>query len=200
MIERINLIEREPFKFTYRKVVAIVAVAVGICALLFGILIFRIHFQDKSMAVIQTKISALETERQSLLKAAPTKVDTGPYSEVKNQILATPPWSELMVDIGNRLPSGTYLTSLTAAADQKTTVAADTKTKKEAKVEVKKGGLTLSGISKDADEMSDFANKLKASIFVKAVDLKSSVKEDKGFNFVIECDLSNDFNFSVDKK
>lgn len=197
MIERINLIEREPFKLTYRKVVQVVAAAVGVCALLFGTLMLRVHLQDKNLTKIQTAISQLEAQRQTLIKAAPAKVDTGPFSDVKNQLMATPPWSDFVLDISNRLPPGSYLTSLSASTPQKQAATADPKAaqKKDPKAADAKGGsIVLSGISKDADEMSDFASALKKSPYVGHVSLKSSEKVEKGFNFVIECQLTSDFD------
>jgi Tfp pilus assembly protein PilN len=198
MIERINLIQKDPFKFTYRRVVQVIGSALVLCALLFGSMMFRLNLNNKDMTKLKQQISELEAQRQVLLKAAPTKVDTGPFSDVKNQLVTTPPWSEFVTDIGNRLPVGSYLTSLSASVAQKQPAKADAK--KEAKqITTKEGAVVVTGISKNADEMSFFATKLKDSIYVDTVALKSSEKVDQGFSFVIESQLSANPELKISK-
>ncbi|EKD42653.1 MAG: hypothetical protein ACD_73C00072G0003, partial [uncultured bacterium] len=102
--------------------------------------------------------------------------------------------------IGNRLPAGTYLVSVTASAAQKQAAQTDKATKEAKKADVKEGGIVLSGIANGAAEMSLFASSLKESPFVSQVSLKSSEKMEKGFNFVIECQIASDFDLRGSKE
>lgn len=197
MIERINFIEKSPFKFTYNKLIRIVASIVAVFALISAVQFGRVYYAQRTLTESQRKIEALKQQRQALLKEAPKKLDKGPNATLKATFQDNPEWASLINDITDRLPTHVWLNNIKAVA-QSITVSkpSDDKKKKKDKnkkeettTKVQPAGLTLSG---QADEMANvwkFYQTLAQSPYVKKVRLSQTKKVAGNFTFNMECDI-----------
>ena len=197
MIERINLIEKKPFDFTYQKILMIVGVFALVAALLFGYQTVRIKLHDRKLEALNASIANLKSERDKLLKAAPPKIGGGRHAQLTNIFNNTPVWNELVADITTRLPSTVWLTELNGILRVNKPVDAkkDKSEKKtdnpmEDSVATVTRSLKLSGNAKEFDDIALFLSQLSASPFVKGATLAESKKNQDTYSFTIECDLA----------
>ena len=111
MIERINLIEKEPFKFSYQKIVKIGAGLVVLCVYLFAFQLTKMYFNNKKITHLESQVITLKKEKETLLRLAPQKVAGGPLEELIQIFTQNPPWASLLSDVTNKLPSTVWLTN-----------------------------------------------------------------------------------------
>lgn len=202
MIERIDLIEKEPFKFTYKKIMQAGGVALLICFLLLGTLMFRSFYYKKKISKIQNSITALKEEFNELNKNTPPQLEQGSQSELKNIFSNTPKWGQLIQDLSSRLPGNVWLTDLKGQA--KKPVIAVTSSKKDSdkkkdkknkdknkteEAESKTRDLILNGYSITMPDLATFVKSLQQSPYLNRVILTSSKLDKVGFTFTVECDM-----------
>jgi len=195
MIERINLIEKKPFEFTYQKLLLIGSSVILLATIMVGVQFLRAKYHERSLDKIKTDITRLEGERERLLKAAPPKVNSGRHSELLTILSNTPKWGQLMLDVSNRLPSTVWLTQFEGVARVVANLPKNDKknrNKKSSKTEstaVSTRELLLNGVSRDFNDLAMFLNLIEESPFVKTAVLSSSSKDKAGFTFEIRCDM-----------
>lgn len=198
MIEPINFIEKDPFKFTYARLLLLG----GSLVLVFGLVCvsqFAIYlWGQKDVVLLRAQIVALRAERQLLLDMAPPKIEEGPMAALKNLFIKEPQWARLIRDLSQRLPSTVWLKSFKAMAAAPLAAKATTKKeKKEADKEkvadtpqdMRNNELTLEGVAREAADIPKILESLNQSPYLEKVLLQNSVKEESGFAFVVKCDM-----------
>lgn len=214
MITRVNLIEAQPFTFTYLKLVQVGAVIVGVVLLASGFQYFQGYRYEKKLETAKSEFKKLEKEHE-ILRAKPVKqkVDMGRYQELYDKIYAAPQWSKLLNDISLRMPGRLELTNFKSIDEDKgkLKVANKSSSKKDPKTEDDKKAddptkvkpkapekidysvrkLEISGLSMDARTLTDFLKKLNDSEYFKNSVLSESHKDAFGYSFKILCEATN---------
>ena len=175
MIQRINLIEKEPFRFTYEKLFFAGAAVIFLCASLFAVQILRVKANAKKTDLLSAQINTLKLEREKLLKKSDSQWQGGPLFELKKVFDQTPAWGKVLTDLSHRLPGTVWLTGFKSF-------------KREGMAAGK--GLVLNGIARDPADLTVFLSHLTESPFVSRAVLSSSKKESAGFTFAMECDIA----------
>lgn len=174
MITRINLIEKEPFRFSYKKLVVAVIGVLVFCLVLFGFQLLRLKMSHNKVERLSAEITRLKKERERLLKTAHPQIKGGSSFELKKVFDRAIDWSKLLTDISRRLPGSVWLNSLKT----KTPEGAATKTE-----------LELRGKARRVSDLPLFVGRLKKSPHISKAALKSSKKDSVGFTFKIDCDI-----------
>ncbi|HBF13944.1 MAG TPA: hypothetical protein DDW49_11260 [Deltaproteobacteria bacterium] len=194
MITRINLIEREPFKFTYTRIIKSGVSIVIVCALVFGIQAYRISKYQRDLKIIEGDIARLKEERMRLLKAAPPKLEGGSQSFLNEVFTQTPKWSALISDVSKRLPGTVWFSSLTANTSFSGSQNSGKKQKKEEKATTQQQPhvqkkLIINGQTRSLDDLTLFISNITQSPFIQQTVLSNSKKEAMGFTFQLDCDM-----------
>ncbi|OGQ06946.1 MAG: hypothetical protein A3G32_07045 [Deltaproteobacteria bacterium RIFCSPLOWO2_12_FULL_40_28] len=201
MIERINLIEKEPFKFSYQKIVKIGAGLVVLCVYLFAFQLTKMYFNNKKITHLESQVITLKKEKETLLRLAPQKVAGGPLEELIQIFTQNPPWASLLSDVTNKLPSTVWLTNFKTQIKKQEKKKQETKDKNEKTSKSKKGeeppvikemdlnSITLVGLAKSVADLSGFLVHLNDSPFITRPTLSNTDRKDASFTFQIECDI-----------
>lgn len=187
MIERINLIERDPFKFTYKRIVQIVAGFVIVLVVIFAIQSIRVHLAQKELRTTRQEIQKLEEEKIKLLKTQPKRVLKGPNARLKSTFTEAPEWGKLISDVESRLPSDMWLSSIKASGQQVITTEVKKDGKKETQTTIKPASMVLRGFAKEMKDLWTFYKTLKNSPFVETANLSQTKRVQGNFTFSIEC-------------
>lgn len=174
MIQRINLIEKEPFRLTYEKLILIGVGVILLCASLFFVQVLRMKANEKRIDRLSAQITALKIEREKRLKRSDSRWQGGPLFELKKIFDQTPVWGKVLTDLSRRLPATVWLTGF--------------KTFKREGTAGK--GLVLNGIARDPADLTVFLSRLGESPFISRAVLSSSKKDSAGFTFAMECDIN----------
>lgn len=200
MIERINLIEKEPFKFSYQKIVKIGVGLVVLCVYLFAFQLTKMYFNNKKITHQESQVITLKKEREALLRLSPKKVAGGPLEELIQIFTQNPPWASLVGDVTNKLPSTVWLTNFKTEIKKPEKKKQETKDKNEKTSKSKRGEeppvkemdlnkITLVGMAKSVEDLSGFLVHLNDSPFITRPTLANTDKKDTSFTFQIECDI-----------
>ena len=172
-ITRINFLEREAFKPTYRKMAIVSAGVVGFCLLMVGFQTTRLFWMERKGARLTTEINALRAERQKVLLSV-TKLEGMGIAErvLRSRLEKGPGWSTVLKTLEKQMPASVWLESL----------------KTYEKAESPSGrGIILIGQAPSAAEVSSFLKVLGARRPFSRVVLTSSGKEKTGrYHFTIE--------------
>lgn len=187
MITRINLIEKEAFRFTYGKLLLMFAMVILFCILTVGLQKGCIAFHNAHIKKIQAETTFLKQQHGGLLKETPQQWGQGGLIELKKTFVQTPQWSAMIRDLGLRLPGSVWLISLRGAVNPVQTTTEQPATAKNKAPTAK--GLTINGIARNPSDLGVFMTQLKKSPYLSEVILKESKKGDDGFAFVIQCDI-----------
>lgn len=199
MIERINLIEKRKFSFSYRSIIQAGVFVAMICGAVYGFQIYRGTGYQKSMTQMNSEITLLKVEREQLLKEQPKKLTEGSHQELQNIFITTPKWAALLADIGQRLPNKVWLTGLKASSvsaglpmtDAKP-IAAPTPAvagAPPAPPPAPKSQLVMNGVADQVGQLGDFVDSLIESPYIDTANLLNTRKEETYFTFEIICDM-----------
>lgn len=207
MIERINLIEKQPFSFTYGRLLQIC----GFVMLLGVALVGWGHYQlsaiepvvkQKKMRLQELKAEKKELEKKPKLKKR-TIVKVGEYQELFDVLKAYPQWAIVLDEVTYNLPNSVWLTEVFSQnVGQKKTEPKKRK-KKEADEEEEPATfalhipdqiqLTLNGLAVDVDTLSSFVNKLEKSPYFLRTVIKESQKQAFGYQFSVVTYVNKDY-------
>lgn len=205
MIERINLIEKTPFKFSYSKLARAGIAIVALCALVYGGRFLQLKFYKDKVATLSETITTLKEEQQQLIKTVPKRTEPGAAGTLKSLFLQSPRWADMIEDISLRMPATLWLTSIKGVVRAAPKPGKDEKgkekEKKDAAKEKDKGkdkdkkdepagfNLVLTGQSLRSEAVATFLSQLQESEFLTRTTLSSLKKTESGFSFTIECDM-----------
>lgn len=191
MIERINFIEKEPFRFTYAKLATGMAVVAFILVALFGSQAIIGSLKEKKLKVLNAEISMLKNRQETLFASESAKTPESGMTELKNIFTKSPQWSLVIGDIGVLLPGTVWLTSLKGSTQEIPQPKKDSENKKR-KTETASPppkALILKGVARTPAELALFLDGLRGSKYIANAVLAGSKAEESGFTFSIECDL-----------
>lgn len=199
MIERLNLIEREPFTPTYSTIVKATVICLLLGISLGALNIGRLFLAEKQHTRHTKVHQELTAKRDAIMKQTPGK-SQGEFAQIRDRILDSPKWGALIHDLSKRIPTNVWLTALkTAPLVAQNTIEPSRRRKKDgdtkddieslplAQVQQIENLLTLSGFAKKAIEVSAFVKGLQGSPYVTKVALKNTEKAEGGFIFEIQC-------------
>ena len=177
MIQRINLIEKEPFQFSYNKLIKVVVVMILFCGLLYGFQVMRLAMNNKKTESLTFEIVELKKERERLLKRVEPEVTGGTtLQQLKRIFDLSPSWAKTLSDITHRLPGTVWLTSFKSANPNEAKKTTGNK-------------LLIKGKARSAADLSVFIGRLNESPYVSRAFLISSRKAGPDFTFEIDCDI-----------
>lgn len=194
MVERINLIEREPFRFTYANIVKGVGGLLFLLILVAGVQFVRLKVRQARLAGTEIKLTTLRSDVESMLKTAVPAAAATSYGQLKGLFTQAPRWGEVIRDIGGRLPGTVWLTSMktTQATDESKSASSKKESGKTSLVAKGKGPaneILLQGKGVELEEIAQFTATLNESPYLRKAVLISSKKEGSGFAFTIRCDM-----------
>lgn len=194
MIERINLIEKEAFQFSYKRIMQALVGVVGFCAIIYGFQFARVSYYQKQIQTLTDQQEALNSERATLVKATPTQITEGSNAELQKVFLDTPRWSDFMRDLSGRLPGTVWFTGIKAATARSDlpksgSSAPNPATSGGAPAGSGKNSLSLVGITSSMGDLTLFVAALQKSPFVSKATLTNSREEESRFTFEIVCDM-----------
>lgn len=187
MIERINLIEKKLFVFTYGILMLGLGGIALLCVLLLGVQTLRTTLAEKKLARLNTEMTSLQNQQQNLMMTKSDRLDEGSGSELKKIFSTAPRWSQVLNDIGSRLPGSVWLTSFKGTAAGTTAGAAEKTADKNQAVGAKP--IVLQGVARSPNDLALFLSQLNASPKLTHVILTSSKADGGSFMFTIESDL-----------
>lgn len=209
MIKRINLIEKQPFSFTYLKLLQIVSVIILVVAVFSANQYFQHYRIQKKITSEQANLTKLKAEHDSL-RSQPIKkkLDIGKFQELVDKIEGAPRWSRILNEISLRMPGRLRLTTIKslAPADKAVTVSkkkdADKKeddpTKKDPSKKTKQATqdysmrrMEISGLSNDERMVTEFLRQLRESEQFKNAILNESQQDSFGYSFKITSEAIN---------
>ncbi|MDO8519885.1 MAG: PilN domain-containing protein [Deltaproteobacteria bacterium] len=191
MIERINLIERNPFRFTYGILLLGIGSIVVLSLLLMVGQIVREKMAEKKLTSIQETIEGLKEKQEDLMKAESLGLDASSGSALAIIFLKAPRWSLIIQEIATRLPGSVWLTSIRAAPPEEEGKAVKKEKKDKSKKEAPVAGKTLylSGEARSPQDLSLFIAQLSESPQFTRVILASSKMDEGSFTFNLQCDM-----------
>lgn len=177
MIQRINLIEKEPFQFSYNKLIRVVVLVILFCGFLYGFQVMRLVMNNKKTEKLTVEIVELKKERERLLKRVEPEVTGGTtFQQLKRVFDRSPSWAKTLSDITHRLPGSVWLTSFNSS------------TPDEAK-KTNGNKLLIKGKARNVADLSVFIGRLHESPYVSKAFLINSKKAGADFTFEIDCDI-----------
>lgn len=189
MIDRINFIEKEPIRLTYGIILKAAGGLLVLCVIIYGFQFGRSLYYEKKRANISVVVDELRNTRRLLLEKYAPKAQEGPLADIKNVFINTPPWAQLIEDLGVRLPSTVWLTEIRGAASRlpsESPPPADVVPSVNKQTE---GSLVIQGIARREDDVALLMTNLHRSPFASNVVLEKSEKSGSDFTFVIKCDM-----------
>lgn len=175
-MQRINLIKKEPLQITYGRILLGGGLVILICLLVYGFLWFRIDRAKGEIAVFQTEIQNLKTQREQLVQKREVAQGAGPGLEIQRRLMAAPPWPILLENLSVSLPSNVWLTSIKSQSEAQAGGAG-------------KNALLINGQAKNAQALSQFLLNLEKNRHFSTVALNSSKEEETQFTFGITCGI-----------
>lgn len=157
MIQRINLIEHEPFQLTYEQLLKAFVLVTLFCGLIYGVQTAIRQYYSRHEAKLNAEISSLKAQKEQLLKTTTTQIGEGPVLEIKKKFDAIPHWPTFFGDLFSRIPIHVSLTSLQIKAGEK-------------------GSIVIHGRSRTSTDVAQFLSKLGESPFFKDVVLSTSTR------------------------
>lgn len=214
MITRINLIESQPFSFTYLKLVQGIAVVVGIVALLTSFQYFQFYRQTRALATQQQALNRLKADHDALRsRPVKKKLDIGRFQSLVDKIEGAPKWSRILSDISVRMPGRLRLTSiksLTPSAgttvpvsrkkdkdkdpskvDENDKKAAAQKKREQEKMDITTRRMEITGLSADERLVTEFLKKIRESDQFRSAVLSESERSLMGYSFKIVSEAVN---------
>ncbi|MBI4411489.1 MAG: PilN domain-containing protein [Deltaproteobacteria bacterium] len=196
MIQRINLIEREPFKFSYQRLIHAVVGVILFCAFIYGIQIVRVVAGHSKLKRLHQEMAELKVEQERLLKRVePEWKGSAAAERLKSVFAGAPVWSDVLDDLAQRLPGSVWLTGFETSGNE-AEKQEEKEVKKEGKKEVKKETrkrtglfLELRGRAKSAADLSLFMARLEESPHISKAVLRDSKIDNGDFAFEVECDI-----------
>lgn len=187
MIERINLIERKQFVFTYGILMLGLMGIAFLCLLLLGVQTLRTSWAEKKLDRMNAEVELLKNRQQNLMMTKSNRLDEGSGSELKRIFSAAPRWSQVLSDIGLRLPGSVWLTSFKGTAAGTTGQTGEKVADKNQAVAAKP--IVLQGVARSPNDLALFLSQLNASPKLNHVILTASKADGGSFMFTIESDL-----------
>lgn len=214
MIQRINLIEQQPFAVTLLRLVQILVVIVAINMSMASYKGYKLSQLVPALAQAKARVESLKEEKKSLEKKPVIKKQdnvevVGEYQDLFKVLNGYPKWGGVLEEITLQLPNAVWLTGITTKVQkqapppaapegnggkndaQKT--AADTPTTPENLLPPESIKLTLTGLAADVDGLSVFIKNLQASTYFNKTIIEESQKENFGFQFTIISYLNLDY-------
>lgn len=190
-MQRLNLIEKEPFSFTYGKLATGIGVTAGLLVVLLLSQIARTLWYEKKIGIFEEDIERIKKRQELLAKKEPPKLEKGRMGPLK-AALGLPPRSHLLGDIVGRMPGSVWLTSIRINAPEMASEKKEEDSKKKKAESTKSEGkpLVLKGVARRPADLASFLSGLNGSPFIARAILASSRMEEEGFTFAIECDLA----------
>lgn len=177
-VERINFIEKEPFQFTYRKMLFIGAGLFVLMISLAGLQWIRAKMVEKSVTQLNTEVIHLKVEREELVRqSAPNLVgnSTGAQTELL-KVFDTPfSWAGTLRDITAQISRSLWLINVDSSDKESGSL---------------RKGLALKGRAEEASAITSFVKALADSTRFENVVL-TSTKQTTGPNGTF-------YDFSVD--
>lgn len=158
--QRINFIEREPLRLTYRKMLIYGSALFGFLILVGGLQVVRFVSTQKNLDQLTREVTQLKTERERQLKKsmASTEALQSGRSVLLQIFQDASPWSSILKELTYQAPRSLWLTSL--------------KSYERNSPEVERG-LLLQGTANEVETATQFAKSLTQSIYFKRVQLTS---------------------------
>lgn len=194
MVQRINLIEKEPFRFSYANLLKVVGGLLFLLVLIAGIQFVRYKIRVARLTGTEIRLVNLRSDVESMLKTAVPAAAATSYGQLKGLFTQSPQWGNVIRDIGGRLPGTVWLTSMksTQSADESKAASSRREPGKTAPAAKGKGPaneLLLQGKGVEMGEIARFTAALNESPYLRKAVLISSKKEATGFAFTIRCDM-----------
>ncbi len=161
MIQRINLIEYQPFQLTYEQLLKVFILVTLVCFLFYGVQAAISQYYSRQETRLSAEISSLKTQKEQLLKTSTTQIGEGPVLEIKKKFDSIPNWTSFFDDLFSRIPIHVSLTSVQIVSGEK-------------------GSIVMHGKAKNPTELSQFLTRLGQSPFLKDVVLSTSTRAAKG--------------------
>ncbi len=209
MIKRINLIEKQPFSFTYLRLIQIGMIFVLFTAVLVGYEIFHTKLLEGKIKNANTVIKNLEEQRDQLMKKpVKEKVSVGEYQELLYRIEHVPSWSKLVLNVTRSLPNTLWLTNFKsvggfslssdpASTKGKKNKSKSKKDKKNSKPETSNKTITtnykleISGLSSSMKHVTELSSTLTQTKHLKNIKAESQ-KQSYGYSFIIIGEIDTD--------
>lgn len=192
MIERINLIEKEPFTFTYTKIIQLVVLVILLCGVAYGYQFGRAYFAQKEINTLRQSISTLKAENKALKKEAPPKIQPSSQTKLQSIFDSRTKWSIVIEDIIKPMPNTVWLTSVRQKTKTISTGGSKKKKKNQAPAPVIiEAGLVLEGETSHPRHLADFAGGLTDSPLIRKASIGSVEKGKENYKFDIDCLLLN---------
>ncbi len=176
-LERINFLEREPIALSYRKMVWIGVVLVGVGGLFYGVQTLRGFSAAKKEAQLTAEVGKLKQEQERLLRELQGGAQDATARGILIQIFDDPlSWSTLMRELTLQIPNSLWLNSV----------------KSYAKPDVSsERGVVLDGQAGRAEAVTQFVRSISDSPFFEKVILTSleQGKKSPGENYQFSIDL-----------
>ena len=171
-IQRINFVERERFGLTYRKMIVVAGVVIGVVAMAVGIQVIRVVSLGRNMTQLTVEVKKLKAEQEKIFKETGGNAEQVDAREVLIGLIdSAPPWSMILRELAARTPRSVWLTKLkslprVAAADPQAHQAPQ--------------GIELSGHADEAGRVAQFVKLLQQAPLFGDVILVSSKKGGEG--------------------
>lgn len=165
-IQRVNFVEREPFGLTYRKMILVGGVIVGLVVMMIGAQWVRGRLAGQEAARLEDEVKKLRAERERIFKETGSSgADSTDAREVLiNLIDSAPPWSMILRELAARTPRSVWLTNLKSIPRAASNAAQVSQ------------GIELSGHADDAGRVAQFVRALQQAPLFSDVVLTSSKK------------------------
>jgi Tfp pilus assembly protein PilN len=190
MIERINLIEKEPFTFTKQRLVQFCLLVVLVCSAFYGYQYGMAHYYQKQVTELQVSINKLKAENKALKKAAPPKIQAGSQSQLQEIFVKSPKWSDLLDDVVKILPENIWLKEISKKNTRSTTTASKGKNNAPV-VQAAEPIIEIDGITSHPKSLTEYVNELTQSSLIRDVLINQIDQgEDDFFEFDLTCYLT----------
>jgi Tfp pilus assembly protein PilN len=179
IVKRINFIEKEPFVLSYRKMLWIGGILVGVAVLFYGAQRTRVFVLEKKVTQLNSEVTKLKEERDRRLKEleGASGDPTASARSVLFRIFDDPlTWSVLLKELTLQIPNSLWLSSV------KSHEKPDAPSQR---------GIGLDGQANGAEAVSHFVKSISESPYFEKVILTSSeqAKKSQGESYEFSIDL-----------
>lgn len=191
MIERIDLIEKEAFSFTFAKLTRVgMGIAIFLAAL-YGIQVARVYYYNEKIKELNAQVETLKEERKKLLKSVPTKLAEGAHAELQNIFLHAPVWATLIKNVAAALPGSIWITGFKASSEQVELPKSGSSSANAPSTPspTGRGQLSMNGIAPRASDINQLVNRLKITPWISEPVISGLQMDKAGFLFSVHCDI-----------
>lgn len=205
MIQRINLIERQAWSFTYQNLLQICAVVVIVNIFFVGFQFFRIRYLQPKIATAQIEMDELNAANTQLTATTTTqpvkrKVSIGEFQPLFDALDAIPDWAHYMRVVTNSLPNSVWINTFKSTgppspagrnlgAKIENATLENQSTTPTTTVPILAPRVEISGTGVDIKGVADFMSALEKSKLFDDLALVNTLKQDYGYQFTLQGDV-----------